>query len=182
MNALAVGRLEAPSIVTLAAQPVALIPIVVERGRIGEVMGPGLSELFAALAAQSIVPSGPWFTHHKQITDQTFDFEICLPVEAHVSRSGRVVAGERRAMRAFRAAYSGPYEGLSGAWIALHTQIAQSGQRVARDLFEVYAVGPDASSNADDWRTELIKPIDSDTPADLAKPGGAAVDTIANRP
>ncbi len=29
-------------------------------------MGPGLSELMAAIAAQGLSPTGPWFDHHLQ--------------------------------------------------------------------------------------------------------------------
>ena len=77
-----------------------------ERGRSGG------DRLMAAVAAQGIVPAGPWFTHHLRMDPATFDFEICVPVTAPVAASGRVKAGHLPATTVARTAYHGPYEGL----------------------------------------------------------------------
>ena len=50
--------LETPQIVETAAQETAFIRLTVPRAEIQNVMGPGLGELMAALAAQGIAPQG----------------------------------------------------------------------------------------------------------------------------
>ena len=56
-------------------------------------MDPGLQELMAAVAAQGIAPSGPWFSHHLRMDPNVFDFLIGVPVPKSVSPSGRVKPG-----------------------------------------------------------------------------------------
>src|ERR1700761_2116443 len=97
-------------------QPVALIPIQVPRTEIQKVMGPGLKELKATVAAQNIAVTGPWFTHHLRDPGAVFDFEICLPLASAIVATGRVKPGEWRAMSIAETTYHGGYEGLGGAW------------------------------------------------------------------
>ena len=80
-------------IVQTRPQLTALIPITVPREEIRKVMGPGLAELKAAVAAQNIAIIGPWFTHHVRDPGEIFDFEICLPVAAPVAPANRVKPG-----------------------------------------------------------------------------------------
>jgi len=103
-------------------------------------MGPGIAELLAAVAAQGIVPAGPWFTHHLRMDPATFDFEICVPVTAPVAASGRVKAGHLPATTVARTTYHGPYEGLGGAWGEFDAWIAANGHTRAR-----------TSGNATSW-------------------------------
>jgi hypothetical protein len=81
-----------------APQLTASIAIKVPREDIREVMGPGLAELKAAIAAQNIAVVGPWFTHHIHNPGEVFDFEICLPVAAPVTPAHRVKPGQWPAM------------------------------------------------------------------------------------
>lgn len=61
------------------------------------------------------------------------------------------------------------YEGLPGAWAEFEAWIAASGHKTASDLWEVHTVGPESSSNPDDWRTELNRPLrDQNVEMDLA--------------
>ena len=86
--------LDTPEITQSTAQPIAFIHLTVPRAEIQNVMGPGLSEVMAAVAAQGISPAGPWFTHHLRMDPDTFDFEICVPVTTPVAAAGRVQAGQ----------------------------------------------------------------------------------------
>lgn len=160
MAPLPIGEIEMPVVVALPAQPVAMIPVRVVRTKIKEVMGPGIAELYGTLASQAIAPAGPWFTHHKRITPNEFDFEICIPVSQPVKPSGPVVLGERRACRAVQTTYRGPYEGLGPAWGAFMRWIEGSGLHAASDLYEVYAADPETSPSPEDWRTVLIRPLE----------------------
>jgi effector-binding domain-containing protein len=122
-------------------------------------MGPGIGELMAAVAAQGIGPTGPWYSHHLRMAPDVFDFEIGVPVRGPVTPTGRVVAGHLPAVRAARAVYQGGYEGLGAAWAAFHAWVAAQGHTPADDLWETYLVGPESSPDPTKWRTELTKPL-----------------------
>jgi effector-binding domain-containing protein len=151
--------IDTPEITQSPAQPIAYIPLTVPREEICHVMGPGIQEVYATLAAQGITPTGPWLTHHKQVPTDVFDFEICVPVSAPVTPAGRVQAGELRATRVARTVYHGAYEGLGAGWGEFMTWIEGQGLSPAEDLWEVYAAGPESSDNPADWRTELNRPL-----------------------
>jgi effector-binding domain-containing protein len=151
--------IDTPKIVETQPQLTAVIHLAVPRDQMQTVMGPGLSELRAALAAQNITPTGPWFTHHYKITPDIFDFEIGVPVDETVVATGRVKAGQLPATQVARTVYRGPYEGLAGAWGELMDWIKSSGHKQAADLWEVYAVGPDADDDPAHFETELNRPL-----------------------
>jgi effector-binding domain-containing protein len=146
-------------IVETTSQPIALIAIQVPRAEIQKVMGPGLMELKAAVAAQNIAVTGPWFTHHVRDPGATFDFEICLPVASSVAQAGRVKAGQWPAMSLVQTTYRGGYEGLGSAWGEFGAAIAAAGHKTAEGLYETYAVGPEAGMDPAAWRTVLSKQI-----------------------
>ncbi len=151
--------IETPQILRTAGQLTALIHITVPRQDIQKVMGPGLSELGAVLKTQGIAPTGPWFTHHLRRPTDSFDFEICFPVAAHIVPAGRVTAGQLAARTVARTIYHGGYEGLGAGWGELHAWIAAEKHTAATDLWECYLVGPDSSSDPATWRTELNQPL-----------------------
>lgn len=153
------NRIDPLQIIPTSPQLTAVIPITVRREEIRKVMGPGLAELKAELAAQNIAVTGPWFAHHVRHPGETFDFEICLPVAKTVAPSGRVQPGLWPAMTVVRTTYHGNYEGLGAAWGEFLEQINVAGLKTAGDLWERYVVGPEASADPAAWQTELSKPL-----------------------
>jgi effector-binding domain-containing protein len=151
--------IDTPQIADTSEQLTAFIHLTVPREQIRDVMGPGISEVMAAVAAQGKGPAGPWFTHHLRMDPATFDFEICVPVTAPVTPVGRVRPGRLAARRVARTVYRGPYEGLGAGWGELEAWIAANGHTSAPDLWEIYAVGPETSPDPADWRTELNRPL-----------------------
>ena len=75
-------------------QLTASIQLRISREEIRHVMGPGLAELKAAVVAQNVAVTGPWFTHHFRNPGEVFDFEICLPVATSVAPAGRMKPGQ----------------------------------------------------------------------------------------
>ena len=148
-----------PRIIQTTAQLTAKIHLTVPRSEIRSVMGPGISEVMAAVQTQGVGPIGPWFTHHLKMDPATFDFEICVPVSSPVAAVGRVVCGETPAVRVARAIYAGPYEGLGAAWGEFDRWIVSNGHVAGPDLYESYLAGPESSPNPADWRTELSRPL-----------------------
>ena len=151
--------LDKPQIAQTAAQPTAIIRLTIPRDEIRNVMGPGYQELMAAVAAQGIAPTGPWFTHHLRMDPEIFDFEIGVPISAPISAAGRVVAGQLPAATVARTVYHGPYEGLGDAWAEFGAWITAEGHTQAPNLWERYVAGPESSPDPADWRTELNRPL-----------------------
>ena len=142
-----------------APQLLALIPLTVPRADIRSVMGPGLAELRAALAAQSIAPTGPWCTHHHRAPGEIFDFEICLPVATPVTPAGRVQPGLWPATSIAQTTHHGGYEGLGAAWGGFLAELEAAGYAMGEELWECYAIGPAETADVSAWRTVLSKPV-----------------------
>ena len=140
-------------------QLAASIAIRVPREEIRHVMGPGLTELRAAVAAQNVAVTGPWFTHHFRNPGEVFDFEICLPVATPVVPAGRMQAGQWSAMKIAQTTYHGGFEGLGNAWGEFIGIIRAAGHKTADGLYEAYAVGPGMNSDPPAWRTVLSKEL-----------------------
>lgn len=151
--------LDTPTIAETAVQLTAIIPLTILRAEIRAVMGPGIGELMAAVAAQGLKPTGPWFTHHLRMDPDVFDFQIGVPVSAPVAAVGRMRPSQLPATKVARAVYQGPYEGLGDAWGAFEAWIAKTGLKAAPNLWECYVAGPESGSDPKAWRTELNRPL-----------------------
>lgn len=151
--------LDTPQIVQTTAQQAAVIRLTIPREEIRKVMGPGIGEVMAAVAAQGIGPAGPVFSYHLRMDPGIFDFEIGVPVTKPVSPVGRVQPGQLPATKAARTVYRGPYEGLGDAWGEFGAWIKANGHKPAPDLWECYVSGPESSPDPATWRTELNRPL-----------------------
>jgi effector-binding domain-containing protein len=151
--------IETPQIVQSPSQEVASLHIATPRAQMQQVMGPGIGEVMAAVRAQGVGPTGPWFAHHLKMTPDAFDFDICVPVSAPVTPVGRVRPGQRPSAKVVRTVYHGPYEGLGEAWGEFVGWMKANRCHVAPDLYESYLVGPESSPDPAQWRTELSRRI-----------------------
>lgn len=151
--------IDTPQITQSAALRTAIIRLTIPREEIRNVMGPGIGELMATVAAQGVAPIGPVFSHHLRMDPGVFDFEIGLPVAAPVSPAGRVKPGQLPATTVARTVYHGPYEGLGPAWGEFDAWIAANGHTPGPDLWECYVAGPESGPDPAGWRTELNRPL-----------------------
>jgi effector-binding domain-containing protein len=151
--------IDTPQITQSAARLAAVIRLTIPRAEIRNVMGPGIGELLAAVAAQGIAPAGPVFSHHFRIDPEVFDFELGVPVNEPVSPAGRVRPGQLPATTVARTIYHGPYDGLGTAWGEFDNWIVASGHTPAPDLWECYVEGPESGPDPANWRTELSRPL-----------------------
>lgn len=148
-----------PQIIQTTAQEAAVIRLTIPRHEMMQQFGPAVGELLTELNAQGIEPIGGVFAHHLQMTADTFDFELGIKVTAPVTDRGRVRRGALPAVKVARTIYSGPYEGLPGAWNEFTSWMKANSVDQAEDLWELYSVGPQSSPDPADWRTELNKPL-----------------------
>jgi len=151
--------IDPPVITNTTPQLAAAIHVTVPRSEIRSVMGPGLTEVMTAVKGQGVGPTGPWFTHHLKMNPSTFDFEICVPVSAPVTPTGRVVNREIPSVKVARTIYQGPYERLADGWKEFDRWMTANGHVAGPDLYECYTVGPESSAEAASWRTELRRPV-----------------------
>ncbi len=151
--------IEPPQVTESAEQQAAVIHLTIPRAEIRNAMGPGFSELMAAVTEQGITPTGPWFAHHHRMAPDTFDFDIGVPISGDFKASGRVQPGQLPAATVARTVYHGGYEGLGDGWGEFQRWIESEGHEAAPDLWEVYAIGPESSPDPADWRTELNRPL-----------------------
>ena len=152
--------IDTPQVTTTSFQQTAVIHLTIPRNEIQRVMGPGIGELMATVAAQGIALAGPWYTHHLRMEPGVFDFEIGVPVAAPVAPSGRVKPGHLPAATVARTVFRGGYEGLGSAWGEFGKWISANGYTPAADLWEVYLAGPESGSDPANWRTELNRPVE----------------------
>ena len=151
--------IDTPYVTRIAARATAVIRLTIPREEMRNVMGPGIGELMAAVAAQGIGPAGPWFTHRLKMDPNAFDFEIGVPVTAPAVAVGRVKAGELPARKVARTVYHGACEGLGATWGGFDAWIAANGHAPAPDLRECYVAGPESNPDPTTWRTELNRPL-----------------------
>ena len=152
--------LATPHIVTTEAQPAAVIHLTIPSSQMMAAFGPAVAELLSTLHRQGVEPVGAVFAHHLKMSPETFDFELGIKVNAPVTAVGRVKPGELPAApRVARTIYSGPYEGLPGAWGEFQDWMKANGHKPGPSLWELYSVGPQSSPDPKDWRTELNRPL-----------------------
>jgi effector-binding domain-containing protein len=151
--------IDTPQITQTVAQLTASIHLTVARAEMRKVMGPGLSEVRAAIATQGVASVGPWFTHHLRMDPSIFDFEICVPVGTPFTASGRVEFGQWPATTVARTIFHGGYEGLGSAWGEFDAWVTSKGYTPRPDLWERYLVGPESAPDPASWRTELNRPL-----------------------
>lgn len=151
--------IEPPHVVEIPAQLTAVIPLTVPAAEIRQVMGPGISEVLATVAAQGLRVTGAWFTHHFRAPTDFFDFEVGIPVAGTVVPTGRARPGRLPAARVARAVYVGGYDGLAEGWGELQRWIEANGHEPAAEMWEHYSIGPESGQPPESWRTELVRPL-----------------------
>jgi effector-binding domain-containing protein len=151
--------IDPPKIVQTTSQKTAVIHLTVPASEIRKVMGPGIQELMAEVAAQGSALAGPWFTFHFKRPSDTFDFEISVPVTKPIVAKGRVKPSELPARRGARTTYHGGYEGLGAGWGELLQWIEKSGHGATPELWECYVKGPESGADSSLWETQLNQPL-----------------------
>ena len=150
--------IDEPTIVKTATRRAAIVHLTIPKAAIQKEMGPGIAEVRAALAAQNIAATGPWFTYHHRMDPAVWDFDIGVPIAAPVEPTGRVKNGELPAATVARTVYHGGYEGVGEAWPKLDAWIARQGREAGASLWETYLTDPSTTSDPSKYETELSRP------------------------
>ncbi len=147
--------------VLIETEPLAYAALhqVVPVAEIGQAMGAGIAEVVAAIKSQGLTPGAPWFTHHYHKPLETFDFEICFPVEGEFVATGRVYPAVWPAMRVARTVHRGSYGGLVPAWMALERWIREQELTPGTEFWERYTVTSSTVQDEAELQTELNWPV-----------------------
>jgi effector-binding domain-containing protein len=144
------------------AQTVARIHFVTPRQEIRSSMHDAIHEISAALQAAGVTRTGPWIMHLLRWPTDTFDVDVCFPIDKPLPQSGRVATVEIPAAEVLRTIHHGNYDGLPQAWQDFTDWISARGFQTRGDAFEVYTVGPKDNADPSCWKTELNTPLAND--------------------
>lgn len=118
-----------------------------------------MRELMSVVRAQTAGPVGPWFSHHRSLVSDVFEFEISVPVSKQVQPTGRVHPGVLLGGNVVQATYVGPYDGLREAWSKLSDWMRSKGYTPLSNFWEAYAYGPESTDNSEEFQTVLSQPV-----------------------
>ena len=118
-------------------------------------MDPAIQEVLQVLAEQGLEPAGPLFSYHHRRPSDTFEFELGFPVNGEVKPQGRVKSSTLPASRVVSSLYTGPYEGLGGAWGELERWVRTQGHVESGRFWEAYLNDPGQVKDPSEYRTEL---------------------------
>ena len=133
----------------------ATIHLVVPPMDMPKYMDPAIQEVLQVLAEQGVKPMGPLFSYHHRRPADTFEFEIGFAVNGEVKPQGRVKPSTLPASRVVSSLYTGPYEGLGGAWGELERWVRAQGHVETGRFWEAYLSNPEETPDPADYRTEL---------------------------
>jgi DNA-binding transcriptional MerR regulator len=127
----------------------------------GRAVSRALLAIYGALGEAGIPPNGP----PTAIFDEAGDDEDELPIEVAVPIAAAVALGPTVHTRvlvgglAASIIHQGGYAGLSQAHRSLVAWMIDHGHDIGGPLREIYLVGPGATTNPGEYRTELLLPI-----------------------
>ena len=129
--------------------------------QMGKTMGRVFGEIFRYLGPKGINPTGPPVAVYYSSPDSDpVDFEVCVPVPSGVTGEGKVKAKTLPGGRMASLIYVGPYREIGFAYSILTQWIEKSEYSPAGPCREVYLKGPQETSNPEEYRTEILKPIE----------------------
>ncbi len=130
-----------------------------------EVFDSTFTALFPLLESRGITPTGPGFSLHHRMPDETATFEVGIPVDrpldGEVTADNGVVFSPSTLPAGHIATVShlGPYDGLSDAWGAFLQRVSDGGSRPQLPFWEVYVSEPGPEADPATLRTDLYTVI-----------------------
>jgi effector-binding domain-containing protein len=151
--------IETPHIVEFAGFDLAAIRIQVPPTDMQKAMGPAVQEVMSALTAQGIKPAGPLCDHYFRLDSTVLDFEVGVPIDRVFVPTARVVRSQLPPRTVARTTYQGPYQRLQDAWAEFTHWLNANNHHVESDFWQCYVCGPESTSDAMQWTTELNRPL-----------------------
>lgn len=144
----------------LEEQPVLSIRQSVPMDGIQDAIGEFLQAVWSRVKAAGQIPAGPPFTRYHAVEDAGVVLEAGLPVSGDLEGEGRIEARVLPGGEAAATDHYGPYEGLPDAGEALEAWARQHDRTPAGPRWEVYWTDPGEVEDPQEWRTEVIMPLE----------------------
>jgi effector-binding domain-containing protein len=117
------------------------------------------ADLFARLALLGAGPAGPPFVIYHELGPHEIDAEVCVPVDARVTASGRIRSVTVPAMSVARTIHVGPYDQIGPAHLAITDWLEEHDLQPIGPIRERYLVGPGDVIDPRAYRTEVEVPF-----------------------
>jgi DNA-binding transcriptional MerR regulator len=145
---------------TLPARTVAalrgVVPGYADEGLLWQRLMPGV---FAAGGALPTVPQVGATFHDEEYVDHDPDIEVWTTVSAPFTAQGDVRCVDLPEQDVVSATVTGPYDGVSGAMVALGDWVASHDVALDGPMFNVYLVGPAQEQDPQRWVTQVCLPV-----------------------
>ncbi|MFM8569911.1 MAG: GyrI-like domain-containing protein [Candidatus Kapaibacterium sp.] len=136
---------------------VAAIPVRIPVNDIAPTMDAAITELVRVVDASGVVVTGDLLAYHHRRRTDTFDCEIAIPIASTIEDNGRVRTIILPAARFVRATYTGPYEGLRGAWREFSEAVKKAGIESDEVFWEHYHRANTPDSDPASFTTVLYR-------------------------
>lgn len=146
----------------ISDQPVLSVKFTATLREIGDSLGKAYGDIFKYMGVTGIAPDGPPVAvyYDMEIKEEDMKVEACIPVgetyPGDEAVSGRLLPG----CRAASFMHIGCYEGFYDAYQSLFIGISNKGLKPVGPLREVYLIGPDSVKDPNDYRTEILCPVE----------------------
>lgn len=145
----------------LAPQPVVSCRFKTPLSNIGPEISAGFGRVFGYLGSLGEFPSGPPFALYGEYNEDEMDVEVCAPTVRVLDGTEEVKGYRLDGGRFASTMHAGPYEEVGNTWDAIMEWIDGNGYQLTGPCREVYLVGPEQSQDPDEYRTEIICPVES---------------------
>lgn len=146
----------------LVDQPVLGVRFKTSLKSIGNDLGKAYGAIFTYVGKSGAQLSGPAFAiyHDMEYKEEDLDVEAGVPVESPQPGDENVVGSVLPGGKAASTMHAGPYEEIGDAYQAMMLWIRDQGLKPAGPCREVYLVGPQQGGNPEDYRTEILCPVE----------------------
>lgn len=146
-------------IIELAPQDTAVVRDRVPLEGMPKFFGRAFAEVFHAVSAQGLKPTGPPFGFYPSPPGDTVEVEAGVAVSGPVSPAGEVVPGMLPGGRVAHGIHIGSYDDLHRTYAALQEWVGTQGVALGSAMWEVYMSDPAAEPDPASWRTEIFWPV-----------------------
>jgi effector-binding domain-containing protein len=146
------------SIESRPASHAAVVRATGTRSELSEMFGQCFGQVFGMLAQKGIQPLSAPLVQYLN-TDEPLQFEAGAMVAAPFAPDGNVVGISLPAGEFATATYSGPYDGITEAHMAMQAWIADQGRAWQGTSIEEYITDPGEVPDPKDWQTKISYPL-----------------------
>ncbi len=148
-------------IIELAPQDTAVVRDRIPLAGMPEFFGRAFTQVFPAVSAQGLEPTGPPFGFYPSPPGDMIEVEAGVAVSGPLSPVGDVVPSTLPGGTVAHGIHVGPYDDLQETYAELQQWVGDQGLELGSAMWEVYLSDPGAEPDPATWRTEVFWPVAS---------------------